>query len=130
MTLADFLLARIDEDRAQAVLRETHDSGCDTAPQQHGCLDPCDCGMPERMLADCEAKRGVVEIHRESRFTDVTMGIADEAVCMVCHHVLDPGDNWDGGSLPMVQEPFPCRTLRAVALPYAGHPEFREEWKL
>ena len=56
---------------------------------------------PRRVLTECEAKRLIVRYHG-SRM----LGACQE----------------DGGL-------FPCRTLRALALPYADHPDYCEEWR-
>lgn len=60
---------------------------------------------PARVLAECEAKRRIAEMHRE--------GI--DADC-----VLDCDDHMYG----------PCNTLRALALPFAEHPDYDEAWRL
>lgn len=56
---------------------------------------------PDRVLAECEAKRRIVRLHPE------ILGICQECA----------------------NEQYPCRTLGAVALPYADHPDYREEWR-
>ena len=56
---------------------------------------------PARVLAECEAKRAVVGLHPEML-----------GWCQGCAH-----------------ESYPCRTLLALALPYADHPDYREEWR-
>jgi hypothetical protein len=52
-----------------------------------------------RSLADCEAKRRIVRMHQPP------------TIC-----------GWDCRD-------GRCPTLRALALPYADHPDYREEWK-
>ncbi len=103
-TLTKFLLARIAEDGA--VAREAGDSG----PVTHGRRSELtqvwdrDYGPVEgsieidslRVLAECEAKRQIVE-H-----------------CDYDHLALSPGDPY---------------VLQLLALPYADHPDFREEWR-
>jgi hypothetical protein len=76
LTLTDFLLARIAdlEAMARAELNE---------------------GWEDIVLAECEAKRRIVE-------------------CATNMHTSGP--DWDEA----------CRFL---ALPYADHPDYREEWK-
>jgi hypothetical protein len=152
-TLTDFLLARITEDEASAI---TAGSGSWSWEQGYGemCNDPeCSYGSlmqvkttdpggsngltqlmdvhgydihagwegaahiarwdPFRVLAECEAKRRLVDLH--TRETD--MG---EHRCIA----LD-GDwvtsTYPGGRL--------CGTLTLLALPYANHPDYREEWR-
>ncbi|MDP8927930.1 MAG: DUF6221 family protein [Actinomycetota bacterium] len=59
---------------------------------------------PARVLADVEAKRQVVELHD------------DQHDCP--------------GNPPAYEFPYPgCATLRALALPYETHPDYREEWR-
>jgi hypothetical protein len=83
MTLTDFLLARIAEDEACADGLEWDDG------------NPVH--QTARVLAECEAKRQIVE---------------------ACAEVLA----YDAEALPQ-------DVLRFLALPYADHPDYREEWK-
>jgi hypothetical protein len=95
LTLTDFLLARIAEDELDA--NDYHETGageCDLV--FHGRVDPnfgwkCTCGRPARVLAECEAKRRIVELHRQS---------------------------W----------PVSLKILRILAVVYADHPDYRDEW--
>ena len=57
---------------------------------------------PAFVLAECEAKRQIVKEHLE----------AGETWCPSC----------DGQTQP-------CKTLRLLALPYADHPDYRQDWK-
>jgi hypothetical protein len=83
MTLTDFLLARIAEDEACADGLEWDDG------------NPVH--QTARVLAECEAKRRIVE---------------------ACADVLA----YDAEALPQ-------DVLRLLALPYADHPDYRQEWK-
>lgn len=66
---------------------------------------------PARVLAECEARRKIIELHALSGDS-----------CSTC------GDGHDGyGDL---YQRYPCETLRALALPYANRPGWREDWKL
>lgn len=71
---------------------------------------------PARVLAECAAKRRIVEAHQSTSgaYTDET---PETAVC--CSECGSPLDN------PV---PWPCPTLRLVALPYASHSDYRKEW--
>lgn len=65
---------------------------------------------PDRVLADCDAKRRIVEWHREETLPDgvpTRTGLCD--ICM----------NWS----------WPCDTLRLLALPYADRPGYMQEWR-
>lgn len=82
MTLTDFLLARIAEDETEAnVMLRQYREGGDVASRRW-----------RRVLAECEAKRRIVEEHREQA----------GGGCDVCS-----------------RHEYPCATLRALALPYA-----------
>lgn len=108
--LVDFLRARLDEDEAAArgVNRGLWNS-------RVALLDPDLYGHvirqhPARVMAEVEAKRRIVEIHREG----------------------DPDKDWrfcEQCSEDERLEPFPCATVRLLALPYADHPDCREEWR-
>lgn len=116
VTLADFLLARIAEDEsdwraveARPVVQLLH--GKPIAP---------------RMIAECEAKRRIVEVHHPH---DHGGDHGDAVFCDECQ--------WDhGDDSPRIDnqpvENFgsnPCRTLAALALPYADHPDYDEAWR-
>lgn len=100
MTLAEFLLARIaeDEDVATNWLRFEVRDGV-----------PGNYAIPDRVRAECEAKRRIIELHS------------------------DGGKDWNGERFVhfchSCRTPWPCLTLRALALPYADHPDYREEWR-
>jgi hypothetical protein len=93
VNLAEFLLARIPED----VDEIGPASGCDCAvlglPLRHGVR------CPVRMLAECEAKRRIVEDCVE--FDD---------------------ESTSGAALGH-------RVLRSLAQVHADHPDYREEWR-
>ena len=107
MTLTDFLLARIaeDEEAAEGVNRGRWNSRVARldgdlyalVSRQH----------PERVLAECEAKRRIVEQHSEWAH-----------VCPSGLNLWSDSEEWIG-----------CRTLAALALPFADHPDYDEEWK-
>lgn len=64
---------------------------------------------PARVLAECDAKRQLVELHapisETSRF------------CGFC---------CDGYQASL---PYPCPNLRLLALPYAGHADYLDDWR-
>lgn len=64
---------------------------------------------PARVLAEVTAKRAIVELHEP--YASESHG---GAACWVC----GPGGF-----------PWPCTTLRLLALPFADHSDYREEWK-
>jgi len=91
--IADFLLARIA--KAEAYWG-------DPLLAAPGALE-------RRMLAECESKRGIVELHSGGH------------ECPGVGHVFwDDDASWTKA----------CPTLRLVALPYADHPDYDEAWRL
>lgn len=124
ITLSEFLTARLDE-RA-ATLREIADARLpDEFPNivhgevlliQHAEWDGP--AVLRELLADVEAKRRIVDEHgqREVASLDKETWGRPYLVCRRCA----VGDR---------QVVHPCTTLRLLALPYAGHPDYRaEEW--
>ena len=102
MTLIEFLEARITEDQVRATMRAWHAEGCDTIPDAEGYTYPCDCGVPERMSAECEAKRRIVED---------------------CEAVIVLSDADDNGAqlAPAI--------LAYLALPYVDHPDYYDPFE-
>ena len=106
--LADFLLARIDEESslAEAAARDaealapiTDDLRAD--PGDHR-LQHMFLWSPARVLAECEARRRIVQ---------------DYLAQLGSHR-----SGWDARTprdLP----------LRALGLPYAAHPDYRQDWR-
>jgi hypothetical protein len=80
---------------------------------------------PTIELAEVDAKRRIVDRHTQKVGTNVTRG-----TCAECG-----GSDWKPVNADGLLEPFPwvmpwpCPTLRLLALPFAGHPGYREEWK-
>jgi hypothetical protein len=108
--LADFLLARIDEDELAAQRVEQRDNFEQPITTLTGAeiFDARGVMFPTaRVLAECEAKRRIVEEHGP--------WTPEDEYC-AAH---------DGR---MTQNE--CPTLRALALPYADHEGFREEWRV
>ncbi|WP_225825579.1 DUF6221 family protein [Streptomyces naphthomycinicus] len=61
------------------------------------------------VLADLDAKQEIVKLHGRLPLGEF---------CMTCDAPL---------GIPGL--PYGCATLRLLALPYASHPDYREEWK-
>ncbi len=110
-TLTEFLLDRIAEDEAVARAAATDGYGAIDWAGESG---PTDVHIarhdPARVLADCEAKRRLIAIHWDFQWSaepdpdeDRTFG------CYECHG--------------------PCLILGALAMPYADHPDYRDEWR-
>lgn len=99
MTLTEFLLARIDEDE---VVVFALDLVCPPGTRRRERLPP-PVVTPDRVLAECKAKRRIVELH---------------------------GNDWNPrGKCEACDEVGPCDTLHALALPYADHPDYDEAWR-
>jgi hypothetical protein len=135
MTLTEFLLARIAEReaKARALLRdlEAQIEEEDLGPDERGPFTPArmlsaqlwahydgqtrrrsfargqqiaTLADPGRVLVECEAKRLIVALHKPESGQHPDF----------CGHDL---------------RELPCPTLRALALPYADHPDYLPEWK-
>jgi hypothetical protein len=67
---------------------------------------------PARVLRDVEAKRRILDLHarREDNVAE-RLGFTAPDMCELC------GETW------------PCRTVCLLALPFADHPGYHEEWK-
>lgn len=139
MTITEFLLARIaeDEEAARAVevgalsLQERAGWGGECAEVRiAGALDDGrlfamnSYGTPHllahiarhdpaRVLAECEAKRRIVEIHKLEDYRGVPS-------CYLCAPEYSWGTEPDEG---------PCDTLLALAQPYADHLDFDPAWR-
>jgi hypothetical protein len=106
--LADFLLARIDEDSALAHSADQDAQRLSPITDELS-ADPGDHRIvhmfrwsPARVLADCEARRRIVE---------------DYLAQLNSHR-----SGWDARA----PRDHP---LRALALPYSDHADYREEWR-
>lgn len=136
MTLTEFLLARIAEDHADATRPGNHWTQC---PLPNG--GECSCTGPlfvrnARALAECEAKRRIVEDHAPTSstyFMEAGTGTAYDRpsvpACRQCTRAresLRVTSSWDAGDRVVA----PCDTLRILALPYADHLDYQQEWAL
>jgi len=72
---------------------------------------------PARVLAECAAKRAIIELHGPVRDDGWKSGEANDYLwCGMC------------GSIDDSPEPYPCATIKALAAVYKDHPDYREEW--
>lgn len=107
-TLTEFLLARIAEDAERAPTRHTLlclRMGCETCifdddEDAIAAERVCTCRYPARVLAECDAKRRIVDIY-----------------------AADIPDEWRG--LPS----RPMRALASLAALYSDHPDYDEAWR-
>ena len=100
--LAGFLLQRIEEDEAQI---------------RDGTAGIIALSLAARVLAECEAKRAIVAWcgeHERIRIRNFGMVGAARERDFVPGELAHPADSV---------------VLRLLALPYASHPDYREEWK-
>lgn len=116
LTLTDFLLARIagDERDARGALGSAMTD--DALASGWG---------TERVLVECEAKRRILHQHVQMSAGQPLMADYEGAdqQCVSCGYA----EEWE---MTEYGPTFPCPTLLALALPYADHPDFREEWRL
>lgn len=144
LTITDFLLARIAEDEkmANAALgchayaqdyptravmysasgdalfefdeRQMREADRSTlALAEHFCS-----WQPARVLAECKAKRAIVEWHTPMAMSGTAMAKGYLPNCQGCYE--------DGGldGAPS----YPCRNVRHLAAVYASHPDYDPEW--
>jgi hypothetical protein len=103
MTLVEFISARLDETEQQA--RE--DEWVHLAP-----------GWTAYILADVDAKRRIIEMHADVEFTaDWLKEPRTFHSCAMCGTADEYPVDW------------PCKTLLALTLPYADHPDFDPAWR-
>ena len=117
--LDEFLLARIAEDERLATAAAT-DPGTGDPPAaedggRHGGQHPSPFD-PARVRADCAARRRIVLACRESRPDTRLLGAR-------------PRGMGDFPLSPHDQHQLAALTLAVLALPYAGHRDYREEWR-
>ena len=105
--LDEFLLARIAEDKHIAT------DAAAAGERDNGRQDPFD---PERVLAECSAKRGMVLACRAARPDLAFLGSR-------------PPGLGDFPLTPTDQHQLAALTLGLLALPYAGHRDYRPEWR-
>lgn len=122
ISLADFLLARIAEDKAMAEGEADFrrgDSFCDLP--ENALVFEC-WFSPARVLADCEARERIVKLHR--LYND--QPYRGTPCCARC----TAGGEYPADDAYTDEQNWPCPTLRALALPYADRSDFRGEWRL
>jgi hypothetical protein len=104
VSLTDFLLARIAEDEEQALDPEKR------CRVDHVTMNT----LSERALAECEAKRRLIDwsapVSGYERVPTNRPGVYDQRAV---RYVNEDGED----------------VLRYLALPYADHSDYRQEWK-
>ena len=114
MTLVEFLRARIAEDEAAVEPHRDYMDGVELGAIESGeGFANCSISAP-RVLAECEAKRRIIE--------QCSNRLADEGGK---GYDWEPTDwAWHGAMQDEALE-----TLKILALPYVDHPDYRQEWK-
>lgn len=111
--LVEFLRARLTELESKALRARDGDQAqfveSDTDIEPLLFNDKGEFDLPDRVLREVSAKRRIVELHG-----------SDPHECVTWDEVL--GGTCTGYELD-------CPTLRLLALPYAEHPDYREEWR-
>ncbi len=125
MTLTEFLQARIAEDVARGAALPKTD-------RLMACLSMGELSVnnvraiaahASRALAECDAKLQIVALHHVAQ-----LGFGPDVVgCDNCHGELP--ETWGPDLLPPGASLWPCETVQLLALPYADHPDFRQEWR-
>lgn len=155
MTITEFLLARIAEDEERA--RAAHYDGQQWIAEEEAVVaadrdwDPVmfldrkkDAAhaanwSPARVLAECEAKRCIVELHagqvEHVEWFDAP-GAGRASVCPSCRPAERTEWHPEVGHAGVRPEGFvasyvmaPCPTLRALAAVYSDHPDYDPIWR-
>ena len=114
LTLTEVLLARIAEDELNAIHQ--------LAPVGPGSIYP---EHKARVLAECEAKRRIVEVfvagdgRAKAEWQDYSDWLEGKGT--------DERPTFAGPDPKLL--PGLTAALRLLALPYADHPDFRDEWR-
>ena len=135
VTLTEFLLARIAEDEGRAKM--SYRLRSDVSPFDHFEIAPgvhrvngenytaremlerfYEPAPDARVLAECEAKRRIVEWCGERE--QVYVGTIADADREPTPDMFVPG---------ALRNPADAVVLRFLALPYADHPDYRQEWR-
>jgi Family of unknown function (DUF6221) len=112
--LVAFLAARLDEDEAAAKDERIYFG---PHPETIGEFEGWLVVQEERVLREVAAKRAILAEHPQERLGGRTKHRTDWG-CSLCHE--DDGAQWHPGY---------CKTVKALAAIYSGHPGYRQEWK-
>lgn len=92
---------------------------------------------PARVLAECEVKRRIVELHSSTGVSNVEWwdapGTGKALICPTCRPEDPTESPYDAGVKPDGFVPAytlsPCDTLRTLGLTCFDHAEYRGEWR-
>lgn len=76
---------------------------------------------PARVLREVEAKRRIVHAHAQPHECLALSGSGERSAV--------DGKPWELWEPAHTDDHGPCFVLRCLALPYADHPDYREEWR-
>ncbi len=107
-----FLRARLDEEEWIAKEALGWQTGSRYEEQPRAWVRHSECHTPARTFAEVEVKRRILDLHREVEDPQEM-----QTYCSECDLGRD--------KYPY----YPCTTLRLLAVLYAGHPDYREEWR-
>ncbi|SDD50034.1 hypothetical protein SAMN05660690_4399 [Geodermatophilus telluris] len=115
--LDEFVMARIAEDKRVAARAAEASAGGDVAgPQPAEAAEHAARFGPGRVLADCAALSRLVQACRDVRPDTRFLGSR-------------PSGLPDFPPQPTDQHELAALALALLALPHAGHPDYREEWR-
>lgn len=116
--LVAFLRARLDDDeQAASFFHWATADQSDVQPTwdiEHHPVDVALMLSPARVLAEVDAKRRILDEH------PIYRNSANDPVCGTCGQDDQTGD--------LIGD-WPCPTVQLLAMPYADHPDYREEWR-
>lgn len=76
---------------------------------------------PARVLAEVAAKRAILDLHAQMECVNCAdAGRGTGTSCLTCHHGGEAGTPFYDGT---------CLTVRILAQPFVGHPDFSEDWR-
>jgi hypothetical protein len=130
MNLAEFLLARVSDDQRDALIdRMTAEAGHGVLrwlPSQHYyVMQERQIEAANRVLAECEAKRQLIDIHRQEGGIEEWM--SDEWVADMTDDERAGWCDWCTYDARTVS--FPCEHLRILASVYRDHSDYQQEWQ-
>lgn len=77
---------------------------------------------PARVLAEIDAKRKLLDLHAPFK-SNWHRGV------LQCDHCAELCHSRSGLGCDSPDAPYPCPTVRLIALPYADRPGYLEEWR-
>ena len=141
--LVAFLRARLDEDHRIAAVAAGMDAGSSWVADDYDVLGDGTAAEatsfpqaehiarhdPARVLREVAAKRRILFAH-EPVLLRKGSGADYYVTATVCRTCGGTDALYDDGTAPPDRPAaYPCPTLRLLALPYADHPDYQEEWR-